>query len=362
MKKSITVLLLVAAWCAAMPLSAHADEMQESFLRDLSEGLAERWSYDQDEDAMTRSEILEYRSKLVTAETSRLDKYTDEVFENEKFNLIAHAYIEAVDNQLSALKYFEELENIYALEWSAGYDVRAALLPILVDSYGLVADEEEMQDFRNGNAYTVSLDETPTVPTVQNPEEEFVVYNNEGITIYVTGYSEDSYSKNINFRIENLNHHDIIVQTSDYRVILNGNMVNSSLYEEVKSGKTAVGSLSFYSEDPDMVGIDTLEYVTFSIAILDPDTYSTLYTSDEISLSIDEENAKVSARMVYNDTETIRQVQELLNSAGYDCGAADGVSGKKTNSAILQFERDHNLPENTDLTPELLETLKAAIQ
>lgn len=362
MKKSIVTILLMVVLCSVMPLSLQAEELQDSFLKDLSEGLAERWSDERDENAMTRSEIVEYRTKLVTAETSRIDKYASQTFENEKFNLIAHAYIEAVDNQLASLKYFEELEDIYSLEWSAGYNVRAALLPILVDSYGLVADEEEIQEFRDNNAYTVSIDNSPAAPSAQNPEDEFEIYSNEGITIYVTGFSKDDYTRNIHFRIENLNHHDIIVGTSDYQVIVNGNMLYSSLYEEVKSGKTANGTLSFYKDDPDMAGIDKIQDLTFSIAILDLNSYSTLYTSDVISLSVDEDNLKVSARTVFNDTETIRQVQELLNSAGYDCGSADGVSGKKTNSAILQFEKDHGLPENTDLTPELLETLKAAIQ
>lgn len=362
MKKSFVLLVMLIAWCGAMPLTLHADDLQDSFMSDLSEGLAERWAYDEDENTMTRSELVEYRTKLVSAETSRLDKYADKTFENEKFNLIAHAYIESVDNQLASLKYYEELEDIYTLEWSAGYNVRSALLPIFADSYGLVADEEIMQEFRDNNAYTISFDDDTSTPAVPDSTDEFEIYNNEGITVYVTGFSKDDYTKNIHFRIENLNHHDIIVGTSDYHVILNGNMVNSSLYEEVKSGKTSSGMLSFYSSDPDMAGIDKIENVTFTIAILDPTSYSTLYTSEEISLSVDEENSKVSTRTVYSDTETIRQVQELLNSAGYDCGAADGVSGKKTNSAILQFERDHNLPENTDLTPELLETLKAAIQ
>ena len=67
-----------------------------------------------------------------------------------------------------------------------------------------------------------------------------------------------------------------------------------------------------------------------------------------------------TVKTVYSDKETIRKAQELLNKAGYDCGPADGVAGKKTGAQILAFKKDHGLPENTDITPELLEALEPA--
>lgn len=92
------------------------------------------------------------------------------------------------------------------------------MLPIFADSYGLVADEEIMQEFRDNKAYTISFDDNISTSAVPDSADEFEIYNNEGITVYVTGFSKDDYTKNIHFRIENLNHHDIIVGTSDYHV------------------------------------------------------------------------------------------------------------------------------------------------
>ena len=48
----------------------------------------------------------------------------------------------------------------------------------------------------------------------------------------------------------------------------------------------------------------------------------------------------------------------MLTAAGYDCGTADGIAGKVTNEMILQYERDYGLNEGTDITDELLDSLR----
>jgi 3D (Asp-Asp-Asp) domain-containing protein len=37
------------------------------------------------------------------------------------------------------------------------------------------------------------------------------------------------------------------------------------------------------------------------------------------------------------------QLQEALNTKGYECGAADGIFGPKTNTAVIGFQRDAGL-------------------
>lgn len=39
-------------------------------------------------------------------------------------------------------------------------------------------------------------------------------------------------------------------------------------------------------------------------------------------------------------------VQEKLNSLGYNCGKVDGINGPLTQSAIKQFQKEHNLVED----------------
>ena len=119
--------------------------------------------------------------------------------------------------------------------------------------------------------------------------------------------------------------------------------------------------MSFWKKDLDDAGIDKIKELSLNIMIMDADTFNTLYMGDEKFISVSDDN-KITEKAVYTDKENIQKVQSLLNSAGYNCGSADGVPGKQTNSALLQFEKDHNLPETTDITPELIEALESAIK
>lgn len=42
-------------------------------------------------------------------------------------------------------------------------------------------------------------------------------------------------------------------------------------------------------------------------------------------------------------SDAVRHLQEALNAAGYDCGKADGIFGKKTEAAIKQFQQDQGM-------------------
>jgi len=55
----------------------------------------------------------------------------------------------------------------------------------------------------------------------------------------------------------------------------------------------------------------------------------------------------------YTDKETVRQVQQALNDAGYNCGTPDGSAGKNTRRAITEFQTDHGL-EPTGLIDDAL--------
>lgn len=57
----------------------------------------------------------------------------------------------------------------------------------------------------------------------------------------------------------------------------------------------------------------------------------------------------------YDNEETIKQVQEALNEAGYDCGTPDGVAGDKTKSAIERYKSDQGMDDTSnEITFELL--------
>lgn len=60
------------------------------------------------------------------------------------------------------------------------------------------------------------------------------------------------------------------------------------------------------------------------------------------------------------DQAAVRETQRTLNSLGYDAGLIDGVYGRRTASALRQFQRDHGLPASGDVTPEVLSALRTA--
>ncbi|MGI6173507.1 MAG: DUF6273 domain-containing protein [Christensenellales bacterium] len=65
----------------------------------------------------------------------------------------------------------------------------------------------------------------------------------------------------------------------------------------------------------------------------------------------------LSAFAATTDRDTVKQVQQALNDAGYDCGTPDGVAGKKTSSAIRQYQGDKALEVTGEIDDRLLAAL-----
>lgn len=65
-----------------------------------------------------------------------------------------------------------------------------------------------------------------------------------------------------------------------------------------------------------------------------------------------------SKKAEITDKETIKEVQELLNDKGYQCGTPDGIAGKNTCSAIIKYKTDNNMEETSTINQELLNSLK----
>lgn len=65
---------------------------------------------------------------------------------------------------------------------------------------------------------------------------------------------------------------------------------------------------------------------------------------DDNKLISDGEADTSTLKLIYqNDTVDIKAVQLKLNELGYDCGVADGISGKKTVAQIKAFQTDNKL-------------------
>jgi peptidoglycan hydrolase-like protein with peptidoglycan-binding domain len=70
------------------------------------------------------------------------------------------------------------------------------------------------------------------------------------------------------------------------------------------------------------------------------------------------EVAVESSAATKDDSATVMAVQQILADLGYDPGTADGTVSESTSAAIKAFQRDRNVPETGQVTPELLDELK----
>lgn len=61
-----------------------------------------------------------------------------------------------------------------------------------------------------------------------------------------------------------------------------------------------------------------------------------------------------------NKTAVIRDLQDLLNSNGFDAGPADGVLGARTDAAIKAFQAANGFDANGEITPALVQALLAS--
>ena len=62
----------------------------------------------------------------------------------------------------------------------------------------------------------------------------------------------------------------------------------------------------------------------------------------------------------YTDKDTVKQVQQALNDAGYNCGTPDGIAGKKTAAAITQYQTEKGLEATGTIDDALLEAMGLA--
>lgn len=382
------VLAITVAFTMMMPIPVMAEEekqvTEQDFLNDLKTGLEKRWKISDeagDTASMSSDEFVEFDTNIVNAEYEELEKYKDCIFDNAKFTMLADAYIKALETQMEAIGYYKDSNSIYNQFWSAGYNVRSIVVPDLIDYYGLQLDSQSnVDEFRNnkallesnGTTYTVTTTDTTTSSDTaastdgvnmgnQQVQQPIEVYNDDGVKITITGYQkiQSNYAR-LTMSVVNLYHKDLSIGSPDYTITVNGMSVNAAPYGEIQTGKTGEATLDLYDDQLNGITIDDITSIDFKLALYVKDSYQLKAQSGDIYLSVSD--GIVTQRVVYTDKENIQKVQQLLTSLGYNAGGTDGVPGKLTNSAILQFEKDHGLAENTDITPELIAELEKATQ
>lgn len=225
----------------------------------------------------------------------------------------------------------------------------------LTDQIEQVLTAEDVTDIQFDAPAAVEQTETDAASGEEN--DGYLLYSQDGYSVTAMGFEDDDpiLGSTLKLRIQNLTHRNVTF--FDNGSYINGSMVMLGLYFDIASGKTKTDNVYIDSQSLKDAGIDQIEDITLNLMVSDQDTFDTLATIGPLSITFDEEG-NITNKVVYRDAATIQEVQTLLNAAGYDCGAADGVAGKLTNDMILQFERDHGLREDTDITDELLEALR----
>lgn len=215
-------------------------------------------------------------------------------------------------------------------------------------------DETKLEDIA---AQSVSASSDAGEIVADEVTDEYVLYDQDGYRISCFNFDTENYYYGavMKMRVQNLTHHDVTF--SEDGSYVNGQSMMLGAYFNVASGKTATSDVYIQKTDLKNAGIDQIEDITFNFSVVDSNSFTTLTKIGPLSVSIDADG-KIENKVVYRDRETIAEVQALLNARGYDCGSVDGVAGKNTNNQILRYERDHGLKENTDITDELLESLR----
>ena len=112
-----------------------------------------------------------------------------------------------------------------------------------------------------------------------------VLFNTPDVKIVKKGFSksDDFWSDGIQIYIENNSDVDLIVQMRDTSI--NNISMSSYLSEDVLAGRKSITSIKFPKTDLSSNKIDKLETISFTFHIANKDDWSTIYSSDLITVN-----------------------------------------------------------------------------
>ena len=298
------------------------------------------------------------RSLLYITEGSPADIGTDgggavEIFATEQEAVARDAYIGSFDGTILSAGSHHVVGTCVI---RTSLYLTASQQNTLTDQIEQVLTTEDVAEIQFDTS--AAAEQTETEAQASEGNGGYELYNQDGYIITAMDFTSDDpfWGNVLTLRIQNLTHHNVNFYENGGTYI-NGSMIRLGAYYQIASGKTQTNDLYIDKISLEDAGITKIEDITLNFDVEDSDTYQQLTSIGPLSITFDE-NGNIINKVVYRDAATIQEVQTLLNAAGYDCGTADGIAGKLTNDRILQFERDHGLREDTDITDELLEALR----
>lgn len=348
--------LLLSVCVMLSAAQAAADDLQNDFLRDLSQGLKARWEYSSAEQNTKDKTFVEVKSEMVHQELDKIKAYDKETFEDTEFDELVHAYIEAVKLQLNSLKYYEHLSFAYAAQWEAGYKIRNEIRQIMTSKYGLAVDETAEEEIETETEAIASSEET-----TQTTAKGLRIVNSDDIQVVINEVQEDAFFVKVDITVKNAGKAAVLVTMKNDEITVNDITVPSPMYVEAGPGKSANTILTFDKKlTLAEIGTNPVSRISFALLVQDRDSMNRIYSGKQINIEVGAEN-QLTLKPMEVTKDTVKQVQELLNQMGYECGTPDGLAGSKTHEAILRYTKEHGLQESQEITEELLESLEAAV-
>lgn len=111
-------------------------------------------------------------------------------------------------------------------------------------------------------------------------KEEIVVYNDEYITIYYTGISEDYSGYDINFLVENKSDRTLCIQSRETSI--NGFMIDPLCSIEIAPGKKANDGMSVFGDDAEQIDANSIENIETKFYIFDSADWTWNYETENI--------------------------------------------------------------------------------
>lgn len=111
-----------------------------------------------------------------------------------------------------------------------------------------------------------------------------VVYSKDGVTVISQLLEDELYGKSVCLLVKNETGEDVIVRADN--VSVNGYTINGWLYDAVYSDTVRYCGLDFLSSELEENEITQIEDVTFTLKIVDPESFDTIAQSDEIKVVV----------------------------------------------------------------------------
>lgn len=255
MKKICVTLIICTLFSFVGHINAFAFDIygnQDLFLADMAQGIINRVSHSTDTSEMDWEDTIAIYAELVGYEIEQMQKYTSVHFADEKFDVLAHQYINACQMQKTATEYYRN-EKLYDALWSGGYTARTGIISYFYENYGLPITREVADLYVPDNAavnatVTISGNTDALDRLYRLDDNDVVLTENDLIITRATGqikeYSFDSkryYSycfvvkNNSPFSLKMIDVNCSVLD-KDKNVL---STTSASIYATVDAGKTA---------------------------------------------------------------------------------------------------------------------------